>query len=128
MDIKRNPDQGKGNYLLRVSRAVALEFPTESEARQAMAKLETARAILAMVQSLTVAADGAGDRWQEYWDLRNAGGDFLDADLAPLGITAAQLSMCIGLLDAFVDFISGADQGGAQIWRATINQVRRVQL
>jgi hypothetical protein len=128
MDIKKNNDVSKNNYLLRIPGKPALEFATEKEARVFMAKLETATAIVAVVQSLTTAVDGAGDRWQEYWDIRNTAGVFTDQDVAPLGITSAQLDSCISLLDAFGDFLTGADQGGAQVWRTSINQVRRVKL
>jgi hypothetical protein len=128
MDIKKNPSIGSNGYLLRIPGKPTLEFVTEKEARVFMAKLETATAIVAVVQSLTTAVDGAGDRWQEYWDIRNTAGVFTDQDVAPLGITSAQLDSCISLLDAFGDFLTGADQGGAQVWRTSINQVRRVKL
>jgi hypothetical protein len=128
MNLKRNPDAGIGGWLLRLDDGRALQFETESEARQAMSKLATAKAIVGAVQTLAGPADSAPDVWQEYWDLVNGGATFTDEDLEPLGITAVQLGNCINLLDAFRDFTTGQDQGGAQVWRSVINQVRRVQL
>lgn len=127
MDIKKNPDQGKDNYLLRVSSVLALEFPTESEARLFMAKIETAKAIIEVVQSMASATDGAGDRWQEFWDITNTVGAFTDLDVDPLGITAAELGACVSFLEAFGKFMAG-EAVTPTVWRTTINQVRRVQL
>jgi hypothetical protein len=127
MDVKRNPDASKNNWLLRFADGSANEYATEGEANEAMAKIETAISVVELTQTLATATDGALDRWQEYFDWVNAQGPFTDEDLAPLGITAEQLGSCINLLQAFNQFVSGLDQGGPQIWRITINAVRRVE-
>ena len=40
MDIKRNPQIGSTDWLLRMNDGTALSFPTEQEARRAMATIE----------------------------------------------------------------------------------------
>ena len=78
-----------------------LYYDTEREARKAMAKIDTAKAVVAQVQQLATPMDGAPDIFQEYWDIVNSGGAFTNEDVAPLGITAAQLVDCITVIEAF---------------------------
>ncbi len=99
-------------------------FGTEREARQAMAKQDTAKAIVKAVQSLATATDSAGDLEAEYFDAAGAG--WVDADVAALGITAAQLAGCITLLQQVNLLMTGAATTPA-VYRSTLNQVRRVQ-
>jgi hypothetical protein len=94
-------------------------------------KTETARAILRTVQSLATATDTAADLIAEYFDAAGAG--WVDADLASMGITAAQLAACITLLEQIPKLMLGtiAADGHSDIapanYRATLNAVRRVQ-
>lgn len=85
-------------------------------------KLETAKAIVAAVQSLSTATDSAADLEAEFFDV----GTFTDEDVAPLGITAAQLASCITLLQQVNKLMSGQATTPA-IYRTTLNAVRRVQ-
>ena len=62
-----------------------------------MAKIDTAKAIVRAVQSLALATDSASDLVAEYWDAVGTG--WIDDDVAPMGITAAQLTACITLLE-----------------------------
>jgi len=89
-----------------------------------MAKLETARAIVAAVKTLATVNDGAGDLVQEYWDLP-CGGTFSDADVAALGITAANLAACITTLEQAALFMAGSATTPV-VHRVTLNAVRRV--
>ncbi len=128
MDVKRNPDVGKEEYLLRLGDRKFLVFNTESEAIQAMVKLETIKAIIGTVQTLSLATDDGINRWQEYWDIRNTIGDFTEDDVEPIGVTLNQLNSCISFLEAFNKFIEGDLVQTPNTWRTTINQVRRIQL
>ena len=84
-------------------------------------KLETARAIVLAVKSLSTAADSASDLEAEYFDA----GTFADADVAALGITAAQLASCITLLQQVGKLMTNQAITTA-MYRTTLNQVRRV--
>ncbi|MBO9394363.1 hypothetical protein [Caldilinea sp.] len=96
-------------------------FNTEQEARQAMAKIETAKAIIKAVQSLAAAADSADALEAEYFDV----GNWTDEDVAALGITAQQLAACITLLQQIKLLMSGQPTSSA-VYRTTLNRVRRV--
>jgi cell fate (sporulation/competence/biofilm development) regulator YlbF (YheA/YmcA/DUF963 family) len=123
MDIKRNPQIGATDYLLRLDDGTAITFDTEQEARQAMAKIETAKAVIEPVKAVAETADVAKDRIKEYFDL--AGDGWVDADVAALGITAAQLASCITFLENFDKFMT--NQVAAQAdYTAVLNAVRRV--
>jgi len=95
-------------------------FGTEQEARNAMAKLDTAKAIVQAVQSLAPATDSAGDLEAEYFDI----GSWVDADVEALGITAADLAACLTLLQQ-VDKLMTNQATSAAMYRATLNKVRR---
>ena len=97
------------------------QFETEQEARQAMAKIETAKAIVRVVQSLALATDGAPDLEAEYFDV----GAWTDADVAALGITAADLASCITLLQQVAALMTGGATSPA-VYRTTLNKMRRV--
>jgi len=100
------------------------QFDSEMEARIAMAKRDTAKAIVRAVQSLATATDTAGDLEKEYFDVAGAG--WTDADVAALGITSAQLASCLTLLQQFEKLMTG--QATTPIDNtASLNQVRRVQ-
>lgn len=98
-----------------------IECDNEMEARQLMAKIETARAIVQAVQSLTTAADSASDLEAEYFDV----GSFVDADVAALGVTASDLAGCITLLQQVAALMTGGATTPA-VYRTTLNKVRRV--
>jgi hypothetical protein len=84
-------------------------------------KLNTAIAICNMVQSLASASDSGSDIVQEYYDI----GGITDQDTLPSGVSAADLTACITLLEQFELFMSGGVVSAAQ-YRATLNKVRRV--
>ncbi len=99
-------------------------FSSEQEARQFMAKIDTAKAVVRAVQSLATATDTASDLEKEYFDVAGAG--WVDADVAALGITAAQLAACITTLQEFAKLMT-AQATTPLDNTATLNQVRRVQ-
>lgn len=99
-------------------------FETDQERLMALQKLEIARAVIRDVQVLAPVMDSASDRWQKYWD---AGGNFTDGDLEPLGITASQFGDCVNFLDSFSKFMNG-QENQAQIWRVIMNKMRRLQV
>lgn len=96
-------------------------FETEQEARNAMAKLDTAKAIVRAVQALAPTADNAADLEAEYFDA----GAWADGDVAALGITAADLAACLTLLQQFDKLMTNQATTPA-IYRTTLNKVRRV--
>lgn len=91
----------------------------------AMGKLGTAAAIVQCVQTLAPAMDVGPDLWQEYWDARNADGDFTDEDVAALGISAADLASCVTLLENLKKFF-GNEAVSSDAYRVVVNKVRRV--
>lgn len=109
-----------GNWIL-FDGATKHRFDTEQEAQQAMAKTATAQAIVAAVQSLATATDSAADLEAEYFDA----GAWADGDVAPLGITASDLSSCITLLQQVNKLMTGQATSPA-MYRSTLNKVRRV--
>jgi chloramphenicol 3-O-phosphotransferase len=96
------------------------------EAMKAMAKLETARAIANAVKTLATVNDDGPDLVVEYFHV----GPFTDEDV--VGITAAQLSDCITLLQQCALLMTGANDGAGHStitpaeYVATLNAVRRV--
>lgn len=116
-----------GQYILVTGPLATDEyaFETREEAQIVAAKLETARAILQVVQSLASATDSAGDRWQEYFDVTAAHGAYTDEDLAALGIDAATLISCVTLLEQFNNFMNN-EVVTQDAYRVTLNKVRRV--
>ena len=86
-------------------------------------KLELARAIVAQAQLLAVPMDASPDVVQEYFD---SGITFTDADVAALGLTAAQVVACITLLENVNKFFAGGSPTNAQ-YRVTVNGVRRAK-
>ncbi|MBP8291376.1 MAG: hypothetical protein KAX65_01310 [Caldilineaceae bacterium] len=88
-----------------------------------MAKQDTAKAIIKAVQSLATATDSASDLEAEYFDI----GNWTDADVAALGITAAQLASCLTVLQQIDALMTGAATTPA-VYRTTLNTVRRVQV
>lgn len=96
-------------------------FSTEAEARIFMAKIDTAKAVINAVKALASTADDAENLKAEFFDA----GTFTDADVAPLGITAAQLASCITLLEQF-DKLMTNQETDAAMYRVTLNAVRRV--
>ena len=130
MDMKRNP--GGAGWMLRFDDGTYKIFDTQMEAMIAMAKLETARAIVAAVKSLTTAADSHSNLVAEYWDVSAAFGAFTVDDVAALGITLAQLQSGITLLEQFGLLVAGTNDGAGHStitpsdYLATINTLRRV--
>jgi hypothetical protein len=85
-----------------------------------MNKPATAKDIVAHVQSLAPITDKNAALVAEYFDA----GTFTDADVTSLGITAADLTACITLLQQIGLFMGGSAVITAQ-YRATLNKVRR---
>lgn len=88
-------------------------------------RLKTAASVVRCGQMLCLPTDDAPDRWQEYWDQRNAGGDYTDEELEPLGITNAQLTSAITLLENFNKFMSGTAPA-VDVYRVVVNGLRHV--
>ncbi len=105
--------------------AMSGESVSEDEAIMEIAdmsqKLETAKAIVKAIQSLAPATDTNQDLVAEYFDA----GTFVDADVAALGITAAQLASCITLLEQVGKLMTNQETTEA-MYRTTLNAVRRV--
>ena len=93
-----------------------------------MARLDTAKAIVSAVKTLSTVNDLGPDLVKEYFDA----GAFVDADVVALGITAAQLGACITLLQQATFLMSGANDGAGHStiapadYTSTLNAVRRV--
>ena len=121
MYIKRNPQIGATDYLLRLDDGTAISFDTEREARRAMAKTNTAKAVVSAVQSLATATDSAAALEAEYFD----SGEWTDDDVSALGITANDLAACITLLQQVNALMTGNATVPA-VYRVTLNRVRRV--
>lgn len=88
-------------------------------------RLKTAASLIRCGQSLATPMDDAPDRWQAFWDQVNATGAYTDEELEPLGITAAQLTMAIALLENFNKFMQG-ETPAVSIYRITVNGLRHV--
>ena len=99
-------------------------FDTQMEALEAMAKIDLAKAIVYQVQRLAPVMDEGADVLQEYFD---SGVTFTDDDVAALGVTAAQVTACLTLLENAGKFFSGTTPTNAA-YRTTINSVRRAKL
>jgi len=108
-------------WYVNIDNNVELSFNTKQEAMKYMAKIDTAKAIINAVKSLAIATDMATDLVSEYWDV----GVFLDDDVSALGITAAQLTSCITLLEQ-IDKLMTNQATSLSMYRSTLNQVRRV--
>lgn len=121
---------GEGRYYYSID-GVYYYLPKGIEGEIMAQKQDTAKAIVKAVQSLATATDSAGDLEAEYFDAAGAG--WVDADVAALGITAAQLAGCITLLQQIPKLMLGtiAADGHSDIapavYRTTLNVVRRVQ-
>ena len=94
-------------------------FDTRLEAINAMAKLDTARSIVVAVQALATPTDLSADLVAQYFDA----GTFTDEDVASLGITAAQLTSCITLLQQ-VEALMTDQATTPAMYRSTLNAVR----
>lgn len=108
--------------------AMSGEIVSEEQALMEIAdmsqKLETAKAIVKAVQSLSTVTDTGGDLVYEYYDA----GTITDDDVAALGITAAQLTSCIVLLEQVGLLMTGSINPlvTPAAYRTTLNAVRRV--
>jgi hypothetical protein len=85
-----------------------------------MAKVDTAKAIVAAVKSLALVTDTAADLEAEYFDA----GEFMDADVAAINITAADVASCITLLQQVSNLMTNQATSLA-MYRTTLNKVRR---
>lgn len=109
-------------------------LPTGSEGERLMAKIDTAKAIVSKVQTLVPIMETASDLVAEYWDVTNAVGAFTDEDLAPIGITAVQLTACLTLVEQMPKLFEGLNEtdGHSSIfpttYRITVNSVKRLAL
>ena len=112
-----------GNWIVFIN-DTKYRFDTESEAVQMANKLKLAQAIIAQAQAIAPVMDEAPDVVQEFFD---SGVTFADADVEPLGITAAQLVSVITMLENFNKFFAGTTPANAQ-YRVNVNAVRRVNI
>ncbi len=94
---------------------------TKQEAQHIMAKLDTARAIVAAVKTLAPITDTAEALEAEYFDA----GTFTDVDVVALGITATDLAACLTLVQQ-VNLLMTGEATTPAIYRASVNKVRRV--
>ena len=101
------------------------EFNSEKEIVSFMAKVDTAKAIIRTVQSLAMATDAAENLVAEYWDA--AGEGWVDVDVVTLGITAAQLTACITLLEQ-IDLLMTNQATTPSMYRGTLNHARRINV
>lgn len=99
-------------------------FDTQMEALNAMAKIDLAKTIIWRTQQLIETMDNGPDVLQEYFD---GGFSFVDADVAALGVTAAQVTACLTLLENAGKFFAGTSPANAT-YRTTVNAVRRVSV
>ena len=113
---------GIGTWVLLAGDGTKQYFETEMEAKIAMSKLELAQAIIYQAQLHAKPLDENPDVLQEYFD---SGITFTDEDVAALGITAAQVTACLTLLENVGKFYAGNSPANAA-YRVTINAVRRV--
>lgn len=88
-------------------------------------RLQTAAAVARCVQGFAQLMDDAPDRFQEYWDERNAGGDWTDVELESLDITSAELGQAVVFLENFAKLMN-AEVPSVNLYRITINKFRRV--
>jgi len=95
---------------------------TETEAIEAMEKIDLAKAIVYQVQRQAAVMDEAPDVLQEYFD---SGVTFADEDVASLGIDAATITACLAELENVAKFYAGNTPANAT-YRVTVNAVRRV--
>lgn len=102
----------------------AIEFITKMEALEAMAKIDLARTIIWRTQQLIETMDNGPDVLQEYFD---GSFSFVDEDVSALGITAAQVTACLTLLENVGKFFAGTTPTNAT-YRTTVNAVRRVNV
>lgn len=97
-------------------------FTTQQEAVQMTSKLQLAEAIIYQAQLHAKPMDEGADVLQEYFD---SGVTFTDEDVAPLGVTAADVVNCLTLLEHAAKFYGGNTPANA-MYRVTINAIRRV--
>ena len=83
-----------------------------------------AKSIIWRTQQLIETMDNGPDVLQEYFD---GGFSFVDEDVAALGVTAAQVTACLTLLENAGKFFSGTNPANAT-YRTTVNAVRRVDV
>ncbi len=121
---------GAGRYYYSID-GVYYYLPAGMEGEIMAQKQKTAEFIVKLVQGMAPTADGAVDAIAEYFDVAGAG--WVDADVAALGITAAQLAACVTFIEQIPKLMLGtiAGDGHSDIapanYRATLNAVRRVQ-
>lgn len=88
-------------------------------------RLQTAAAVARCVQAFAELMDDAPDRFQEYWDERNNGGNWTDEELEVLDISSDDLGQAIVYLENFMDLINGLVPD-VNLYRITVNKFRRV--
>jgi hypothetical protein len=88
-------------------------------------RLQTATAIIRCVQSLIPAMDECPDRFQEYWDMNSASGPFTDGELVSIGITAAQLTDFINVIENYNKWCTAGEPVNNN-YKANLNAARRL--
>jgi len=100
-------------------------FGTQREALVMSRKLSYAQTVQALATRLASDIDVAADLFSVYWDRGYGSGEtaITDEDVASLGITAADITAMITVMEQLGNFASGADVTSAD-YDATINKIR----
>ena len=91
----------------------------------AYSRLLTAQAIIRCVQSLIPALDSAPDVYDEYWAVVNASGAFTNGELFTIGITAAQLTDFITVIENYNKWCTAGSPANDN-YKANLNMARRL--
>ena len=90
----------------------------------AYSRLQTAQAIIRVVQSMIPPMDQALDVFDEYWDIAGAV-PFTDEELVSIGITADQLGTLVTVVENYQKFMVN-DAPAAIEYKAALNMARRL--
>jgi hypothetical protein len=109
-------------WYVNIGNNIELSFVTQQEALKVMAKLDTAKAVVTAIKTLTTVADAAPSLIEEVSDV----GPFTNEDLVALGITRNELNGCITVLEQLRLLITGGIAVPAVAYKTTLNKMRRV--
>lgn len=101
---------------------------TEMEALEMAEKIEFVEKLRSLVDTIGAVMDAEGDVYQLYFDRGYNGGGadpIVDGDITSTGLTAAEVTSAITLLENLVAFFNGTSPVNAQ-YRVTVNSVRRL--
>ena len=128
MTLTQPYQSGDGGDWIVCDGVTKYRFDTEAEAyiwREAMdRKLELAKTIIAIIQSVINIMDNGPDVWQQFFDAPDH--VFTDDELASLGITANDLIACVTMLENTKKFFAGVPEFPPvnAVYRQTVNAVR----